>query len=393
MSVTSVKCRQLAGALIISFVGMAGLTSCESSSPTRPSCTFVLTPSTQTVDAQGASVTVTVGTGSQCSWTARTDADWLSIVSGAGGTGPGTVSVSFAANPAETQRQGGITVSDQSVRFTQRGRVPAACTYEATTTSQRFGADGGRGVLDVMTAAECRWDARATESWLVLSQTSGTGPAHVEYTVTPYSGGAERSLDIVVGETSVRVRQDPPSAACEYSAAPVDFQLHWHHTSGEFRVATRSGCKWTLESTVDWLTAPGPKDRDGEQTITFGMGIYTAESLRSAPIEVRWPTATAGQNIWVTQGGCRYGITPEQTVGPAGGPGQATIVTQPMSEGCSNLNCPWTATSTVGWIKITNPSGAGEDFLRYTVDPNPGPGARSGEIILQGRRLVITQTF
>jgi hypothetical protein len=138
---------------------------------------------------------------------------------------------------------------------------------------------------------------------------------------------------------------------------------------------------------------PGPNDRDGEQAITFSMGIYTEESLRSAPIEVRWPTATAGQNIWVTQGGCRYGIAPSLTVGPAGGPGQTTIAIQPMSEDCNNTNCPWTATSTVGWIKITNPSGAGEDMLRYTVDANPGPGPRTGEIILQGRRMVITQTF
>lgn len=27
------------------------------------------------------------------------------------------------------------------------------------------------------------------------------------------------------------------------------------------------------------------------------------------------------------------------------------------------------------------------------VDPNPGPGVRTGEIIVETRRLVITQTF
>lgn len=391
MQSSSARCRQLAGALIFLFLGMA-FTSCESSSPTRPSCTFLLTPSTQTVDAQGASVTVTVSTGSQCSWTASTDANWLSIASAASGTGPGTVNLSFSANPAETEREAGLTVSDQSVRFRQRGRIPATCAYEATTTSQRFGADGGRGVLDVMTSAECQWNAHATESWLVLSQTTGTGPAHVEYNVTPYSGTAERSVDIVVADASVRIRQDPPAAACEYNAAPVDFQLHWHHTSAEFRVATGGGCAWTLKSTVDWLTVPGPQDRQGEAAITFLVGIYTADSLRSAPIEVRWPTSTAGQNIWVTQGGCRFGFGPDRTFGPAGGSGQATVVTQPVTETCNNLNCPWSATTTVGWIKITNPTGAGEDFLHYTVDPNPGPGTRTGEIILQGRKLTVTQT-
>ena len=49
--------------------------------------------------------------------------------------------------------------------------------------------------------------------------------------------------------------------------------------------------------------------------------------------------------------------------------------------------------STVPWIRITSGRGPGENPVLFVVDPNPGPGTRTGEIVVQTRRLVITQTF
>ena len=219
-------------AAVISALLVLALVSCNNDSPTAPTppgpgaCTFQLAPSTQTLESTGGSVTIAVTTNAQCSWSARSDADWMTITAGATGTGPGTVSLSASSNPATSVREAGVTVASQAVRFTQRAR--ADCTFTVSAPSQRFGPDGGRGQIAVEAAAECRWTASSAESWLTLSTTSGTGTAQIDYTVSPYSGTAERSVQVTVAEKTLTFRQDPVQRQCEYSAAPADFRLHWH---------------------------------------------------------------------------------------------------------------------------------------------------------------------
>jgi hypothetical protein len=50
-------------------------------------CTFSIAPTSQNVPALGGTGTVTVTTTSACAWTASSNAPWLTITSGAAGTG------------------------------------------------------------------------------------------------------------------------------------------------------------------------------------------------------------------------------------------------------------------------------------------------------------------
>src|SRR5688572_30019473 len=127
-------------AIISAYLTIATI-SCNDSptAPTPPgpgACTFQIVPSTQSIDSQGGAVTLTVTTAAQCSWSARSDADWMTITSGASGTGPGAVSLSAASNPAASNREAAVTVASQTVRFTQRARTQ--CTVTVSSPSQRF---------------------------------------------------------------------------------------------------------------------------------------------------------------------------------------------------------------------------------------------------------------
>ena len=62
-------------------------------------CAFSLDRSQQSVPATGGRIDVSVSAQAGCAWTARSDAPWISITSGAAGQGPGSVSLSVAANP------------------------------------------------------------------------------------------------------------------------------------------------------------------------------------------------------------------------------------------------------------------------------------------------------
>ena len=103
------------------------------------SCTFTLSPASQspTIAASGGTGTVTVTTASGCAWTATTSSSFISISSGASGTGNGTVNYTVAANTGPA-RSGIISIAGQSFTVNQSGTGPAPISI--TTGSNLPGA-------------------------------------------------------------------------------------------------------------------------------------------------------------------------------------------------------------------------------------------------------------
>ena len=54
--------------------------------------------------------------GSGCTWTAVRDVYWITILSGASGSGNGTVNYSVAAYTGTTPRSGTLTIGGQTFR-------------------------------------------------------------------------------------------------------------------------------------------------------------------------------------------------------------------------------------------------------------------------------------
>ena len=69
--------------------------------------------------AETGSVGVTAGTG--CSWTATSNAGWITITSGSSGSGNGTVNYSVSANPSSNARTGTMTIAGRVYTVTQIG--------------------------------------------------------------------------------------------------------------------------------------------------------------------------------------------------------------------------------------------------------------------------------
>lgn len=394
-SIDPARCNS--GGRIAAVALLATLAACNDS-PTEPAppgpstCTFQVSPATTNIAAGGATVNVTVTTAANCAWTAQSNSPWLSIASGASGTGSGVAVITGAANPDASSRNGSVTVAQQNVAFSQPARE-LVCQYVTTPDSQRFGSDGGTGRIQVTAAEGCRWTATADAPWVTLSPAEGTGNGEVAYRVAEWNSPGERSATIRVADKTTIVRQDPEVTPCTYTVDPVEFSLHWHQTSGEIRVQTIAGCAWSASSGDAWLNVPAV-DTTGPGTVTFAMGQLIEQATRRAPVRVRWPTESAGQNVWVNQEGCYFAIGErEKTFARDGGKAFLLVFGTPMSTSC-NIGCPWTVTSDVPWIQIQGSgSGVGDDGIFYVVQANPGPGTRTGRITAAGFTLVITQTF
>ncbi len=82
-------------------------------------CTFAISPGTASLGSSGgAGVPVAVTAGSGCTWTSTTADAWLTVTSGASGTGNGTVAFTAAANTG-IARTGSIAIATKTFTVTQ----------------------------------------------------------------------------------------------------------------------------------------------------------------------------------------------------------------------------------------------------------------------------------
>jgi hypothetical protein len=88
------------------------------------SCSYSISPTSQSFGSGGGSGSVSVTAGSGCSWTAVSNASWITITSGSSGSGNGTVNYSVAANTSTSSRTGTMTIAGQSFTVNQSGVSP-----------------------------------------------------------------------------------------------------------------------------------------------------------------------------------------------------------------------------------------------------------------------------
>ncbi len=90
------------------------------------SCTYSIAPPAAAFTATGGTARVAVSAPAGCAWTATSNAGWMTVTSGASGTGTGAVVIQASANTG-AQRSGTVTVAGQSFSATQAAPGASAC--------------------------------------------------------------------------------------------------------------------------------------------------------------------------------------------------------------------------------------------------------------------------
>jgi hypothetical protein len=175
-------------------------------------CTWNLAASSTSVPATLGSGTASVTSPAGCAWTASSEVPWITLTSGATGSGNGTVSFQTTANPGPSPRAGTITVAGLPFTVNQAG---APCTYvtsptPAELTGSTFSAAAGAGVVSVTAPTGCAWTATATSvgSWLtVTGSASGSGSGTVFYRLSENGGNANRTGLLTIGGVDLTIVQ------------------------------------------------------------------------------------------------------------------------------------------------------------------------------------------
>ena len=162
-------------------------------------CSYTLSSASQAVAAGGGggSTNVTAPTG--CAWTGVSNGTpWLTVTSGANGSGNGTVAFNATANPNTSPRTGTLTIGGQTFSVNQ---AAAACTFSVSPASVAVASSLSSGSATVTSPTGCAWTGISNSTgWLsVTSGASGTGNGSVVFSATANGNATQRVGTLTVG--------------------------------------------------------------------------------------------------------------------------------------------------------------------------------------------------
>lgn len=208
-------------------------------------CTYSLSPTNSTVPVSGAAgQTVSVTSTAGCSWTAVSNAPFITVTGGASGTASGTVTYSVSPLPGSLQgRAGTMTIGGQS--FTVVQGIPPSMGLDRTTL--HFGAATTDASFTSTTLPQTvrmtqshpgtvTWTASSNRPWLTVSPASGSGPALLSIGVTfhntaPVGASASGSVTLTFSgagnnpgpiTANLRTYQGPTGAPVGAFDSPLD---------------------------------------------------------------------------------------------------------------------------------------------------------------------------
>lgn len=217
----------------------------------------------------------------------------------------------------------------------------------------------------------------------------------MSYAVSRRADIPERTAAITVGERRFTVRQSGDVGLCQYSVSPVVLSPCMEGTTVTASITTPvATCPWTATPGAAWLSV-GRSSGAGSATLSISMPD-NYDAPREGFVMVRWPTATAGQNIRIAQPECRYAVS-RTAISIAAGGGTATfdVIQQsdPTQCGGATQDSCGTARSDVPWITIiSSMPRAGDQPVAFNVEANDSTAARTGRITVRDKVVTVTQS-
>jgi hypothetical protein len=95
----------------------------------KSACTVSLSAGSQSFTSIGGKGSLGVTAQSGCAWTASSDAGWVTITSGASGSGNGTIEYGVASNSGSSPRSATINIAGQTFSISQTGSVPITLLF------------------------------------------------------------------------------------------------------------------------------------------------------------------------------------------------------------------------------------------------------------------------
>jgi hypothetical protein len=229
----------------------------------------------------------------------------------------------------------------------------------------------------------------------VTAGANGSGNGTVSYSIARNTALDARTASIRVKEATFSLSQSGDAGLCQFQVAPVTMNVCMSAAYDLVTtMTTQPACGWTVVTDTPWITMNGAAARQGSGEIRFRISD-NYDAPRLGVLKVRWDTPTAGQNVQVSQAGCRYAVSSSSVaVVAAGGTLSVDVYQQSDPLECGGPlqdGCVWSASTTAAWITITSPQPQkGDGRVTFVAAPNPGT-PRSATIAVRDKTIVVSQ--
>jgi hypothetical protein len=298
-----------------------------------------------------------------CSWSATSNAAWLTFTSSSSGVGPGAVGYLAAANNSSLHRTGTITVqsgaSSVAVSIYQNSSL---CSFQMAPSSLSFPAQGGTGSISVAASAnDCDWFPLAGALWITGLPTGGIiGTGQFTFTVAANPGPSARSNTLTLyGGTgpspTVTVNQAAPGQDCTFTLSQNGDLLTGAGANAHFSFnAAPSTCNWTASSNVTWVSI-SPSSGVGSGTINFIVAPNNSSVHRTGGIVLQSGSSSITFPIDQNSTLCSFQMTlTSLSFPPQGGTSSISVTASASDCAWFPYDATWTGTGgtqrSVFWI-------------------------------------------
>jgi hypothetical protein len=349
-------------------------------------CTISLTPATAAPGAAAGtgSVTVTVSDAA-CQWTLGSNNAFVSGFA-ASGTGTTLVNYNVAANTG-VSRSATLTGSIVGNGNTDTHVVTQAngCTISVSPATATPSAAGGAASATLTTGSTCGWTLASSSGFVTGFAASGTGSATINYNVAANSGLARSAaltatLSVGGATDTLDINQ---ANGCTIALSPATATPSAGGGAASATLTTGSDCGWTLGSSAGFVTGFAASGT-GTTTINYNVAANTSIA-RSATLTGTLSVGGATDTHVINQAdGCTAMVSP--TTINAGGSAHTENVTLTLS----NAACPFSTSTTGGFITPSPSSGTGSTTVGLALTANTG-AARSGTATIAGQSVTVNQ--
>lgn len=417
-----------------------------------------ISPGAQSFNASAGNGSIAIT--SSTPWTTTSNNSWITINSGASGSGGGTVVYAVAQNGTGAPRTGTMTVAGQTFTVTQTACAIGFSPFPNTT----IGAAGGTFDITVSAPAGCSWTAASNASWITVnSGASGSNNGTITYTATANIEKTGRTGTMTIAGQTLTVTQTacPGSASMifdedevngsgsgthfvqrltptSYPATLTHVQIYFHGgypstdstPPSDSKVMILAGKNVdgdaNINNSIQQTFEVGTGTiRDAYTTFAlqtpitissgdFVVGFKTVSGAPAFPLSFETAVPTRGRSYSSGDGSAFVNVSdadykirgqyksfcPDGTISPT-----SRAVTGSSATGTVSVTATgaWTAFSNDVWITVTGDptrmghriaeyNGTGNGTVSYTIGANNSGASRSGSMTIAGVVFTVTQS-
>jgi hypothetical protein len=261
-----------------------------------------LTVGSETISATAAAGSYSIAVTSNIAWTATVngEASWCTLT-GASGTGNGTITVNAAENTAVETRT--ATVSITAGELKRQVTVTQAATASALDVDKTaIAATAAAGTYSIAVTGNTAWTATVNgeASWCTLTGASGTGNGTITVNAAENTAVETRTATVSVTAGALTRQVTVTQAAVALVLDVDNTAIAATAEADVYNIAVTSNSAWTatVNGEASWCTLTGASGT-GNGAITVNAAENATGEIRTATVTVTAGTLT--RQVTVTQ--------------------------------------------------------------------------------------------